>query len=61
MGYEDVSKESLEALGRVIQLCLPDWPCGRLKCKRCRKNHEDAWVNSLDGKDIDEDAIWGIE
>lgn len=56
--FDRLSKESLEAIERVtkpkvIPMCFPDWPCGRLKCKRCRRYHEENVV--------DENAIWGTE
>lgn len=60
--FDGHSKESLQALARVIQLCTPDWPCRRLKCKRCRKYAEEAiaWVNP-ETYEVDENAIWGVE
>lgn len=37
MSYEDTTSESLKALGNVVQLCLPAYPCRRESCKRCAR------------------------
>lgn len=54
------SSESLEALARVIPLCVPGWPAKKdCTCKRCRK--EQAWQNAIEQTDTDfENAIWGF-
>lgn len=49
--YDEVSVESLEALENVVKLCLPDHPCGRDDCLRCRKNVEEAWQNEMERAD----------
>lgn len=62
MSYENTTRGTLRALAKVHRLCFPEWPCNRLKCKRCRKRHEEsmAWANP-ETYEVDESAIWGIE
>lgn len=59
---DEQTPEYLEALGRavatVIPMCFPDWPCGRLKCKRCRRYSEEAWDNA---EREFENLIWGFD
>ena len=57
--FDGVSKESLEAIGKVVQLCLEAYPCKRSTCKRCRKR-EEAWQNAMTQADeAFESEIWG--
>lgn len=33
--FDGQSQESLQALAKVVQICLPAWPCHRKDCERC--------------------------
>lgn len=56
--FDGQSQEFLQALAKVVQICLPAWPCHRSTCKHCQK--ELAWQNAMkDADETFESQIWG--
>lgn len=52
--YTGHSPESLKAIAKVVQMCLPGWPCNRTTCKRCQQRAAEIQMDP----DF-ENRVWG--
>lgn len=53
--FDHQTREALEAIGNVVALCLPTFPCGKGDCERCEEERRGFWGDMADM--ADEDAV----